>query len=112
MGELYRSADLFISMSKEAEGFGLPALEAMACGIPAILSGISSYRSFDEMPDYALFADPPTPEMVALAIKKIASESSLKRHLIERGIVVAGQFTKEKMLQRLTDAFGKILHGT
>jgi glycosyltransferase involved in cell wall biosynthesis len=112
MGELYRSADIFISMSKEAEGFGLPALEAMACGVPAILSGISSYRSFDEMQDYALFADPPTPEMVALAIKRVASETSLRRHLIERGIVVAGQFTKEKVLQRLTDAFRKILHGT
>jgi glycosyltransferase involved in cell wall biosynthesis len=112
MGELYRSADLFISMSKEAEGFGLPALEAMACGVPTILSKISSYCSFDEMPDYAVFADPPTPEMVAIAIKRITSEASLRRHLIERGIVVAGQFTKERVLQRLTDAFGKILHGT
>lgn len=112
MGELYRSADLFISMSKEAEGFGLPALEAMACGVPVILSGISSYRGFEELPDYALFVDPPTPEMVALAIKKIASEPSLRRHLIDRGGVVAGKFTKEKVLQRLTNAFGKILHGT
>jgi glycosyltransferase involved in cell wall biosynthesis len=112
MGDLYRSADLFLSLSKEAEGFGLPALEAMACGIPTILSGISSYYSFDEIRDYALFVDPPGPEQAALAVKRIASEPALRQHLSERGLTVAGQFTKEKVLQRLTDTFDKILHGT
>ncbi|MEW6585928.1 MAG: glycosyltransferase [Nitrospirota bacterium] len=51
MGEIYRKADLLVSMSKECEGFGLPALEAMACGIPTILSRISSHTGFGETQD-------------------------------------------------------------
>lgn len=110
MGDIYRGSDLFVSMSKEAEGFGLPALEAMACGVPAILSRISSYCSFDKLNDYAFFADPPTPEQVAIAIKKIFSEAPLRRHLVERGLSVAGKFSREQALERLSDALGKILH--
>lgn len=107
MGEIYRRADLFISMSKEAEGFGLPALEAMGCGVPAILSKISSYTSFDDRRDYALFLDP-DPEALAEAISKLFHDSASRERLIRKGLNVAAKFTPDALLTRIINAFGDI----
>jgi len=109
MGEIFRNADLFISTSKEAEGFGLPALEAMGCGVPTILSRISSYTSFADPQDYALFVDDTAPEVLAEAIREICHNKSLRQRLISRGLAVAETFTKEKVLQRIQNAFENIL---
>ncbi|MEW6416502.1 MAG: glycosyltransferase [Nitrospirota bacterium] len=110
MGEIYRNADVFISMSKEAEGFGLPAMEAMGCGIPTILSKISSYTSFDETPDYALFVESSDYESLAEKISEISQNRSLREKLIEQGLTVADKFTKEKVVDRLNNAFETILN--
>ena len=110
MGTIYKNADLLISMSKEAEGFGLPALEAMGCGIPTILSNISSFISFDEPLDYALFIEPSDTEALAEAISKLFHDSVLRERLARRGLLVAEKFTKEKVVHRLENAFEKILH--
>lgn len=110
MGEIYRDADLLVSVSKEAEGFGLPALEAMACGVPVILSSIPSYRSFDAKQDYALFVEPSDTEALADAIVKLANDISLRDRLSRRGLEVAGKFTGEKARQRLTAAMEEIFY--
>jgi glycosyltransferase involved in cell wall biosynthesis len=108
MGEIYRSADLFVSMSKEAEGFGLPALEAMACGVPTVLSNISSYMSFDELLDYAVFVEPADPEALANAIGELFYDRPLREKLIRRGLTVVEKFTKEAVVARLETAFNAI----
>jgi glycosyltransferase involved in cell wall biosynthesis len=110
MGKLYRSADLFVSTSRDAEGFGLPALEAMASGIPTILSTISSYTSFDDPQDYALFVKPEDHEAVAKAISELVHNASLREKLVRRGLEIAGQFTEAKVLTGLIAAFENILH--
>lgn len=110
MGEIYRNADLFISTSHEAEGFGLPALEAMGCGIPTILSNISSYTSFDYPLDYALFIDPSDTKALEEGISRLYHDSSLRDRLASRGLSVAENFTKEKVVSRLENAFAEILH--
>ncbi len=109
MGEIYRSADLCISMSKEEEGFGLPALEAMGCGVPTILSRISSHTSFDDPPDYALFSEPSDPDALAGAIHSVFSDRLLRERLVRRGLFVAGKFTRESVLKRLTGALAEII---
>lgn len=109
MGEIYRNANLFISISKEAEGFGLPALEAMACGVPVILSKISSYTAFDEIQDYALFVEPSNHVALADAISQVFNNKSLRERLRQRGISVADQFNREDVLDRLIKAFEDII---
>ncbi len=109
MGKIYRNADLLVSTSKEAEGFGLPALEAMACGVPVILSRISSFTSFGEKQDYALFVEPMDVESVAKAIAEIVNSRTLREKLIRRGLEIAGKFTKEKVVERLQSAFKEII---
>ena len=108
MGRFYREADLFVSMSKEAEGFGLPAVEALSCGVPAILSTITSYTSFDPAPDYARFVDPLDVEGLADAIVETVRNPSLRKNLIRGGLRVAGKFTRECLQSRLTQALTTI----
>ena len=110
MGEIFRKADLFISVSKEAEGFGLPAIEAMSCGVPTILSRISSHLSFDQTTDYALFVDGSDPESLAYAVEKIFRNRSLRERLVRRGQIVVSKFSEENLMNSINDCFEKILY--
>ena len=47
VAEIFRSVDLFVGASSEVEGFGLPTLEAMACGIPCVVTDIGAFRGLD-----------------------------------------------------------------
>jgi glycosyltransferase involved in cell wall biosynthesis len=107
MGSFYRNADLLISMSKEAEGFGLPPLEAMASGIPTILSKVPSHLSYDEPADYAVFVAP-NPEQLCKAIVTICTDREMRDRLSKRGLSVAEKFNKESVLLRLVRAFKDI----
>ncbi len=108
MGNIYRNSDIFISMSTNEEGFGLPALEAMACGVPAILSSIPSYLGFDDSPDFAIFAES-RPEAVSEAILHLYKNAKARHKLIKKGFSVSGKFTKEALLARLTKTFKEII---
>ncbi len=108
MGEIYRNADVLISMSKEAEGFGLPPLEAMACGVPTILSRIPSHLAYDDINDYAVFTEM-NPEAVSNAIQILYKNKELRQRLSARGLSVAAKFTKKSVLSRLTAAFKDII---
>ncbi len=111
MGEIYRNADILVSMSKEEEGFGLPALEAIGCRVPTILSRISSHTSFDEPQDYALFVEPSDSDALAEAIGELMRNRPLRERLARRGLEVAGKFTKENVGKRLIAACEKIKSG-
>lgn len=111
MGRIYRSSDMLISLSMDTEGFGLPVLEAMACGIPTILSRIPSHLSFDDPVDYALFVDS-QPEALSEAIQKICEDPRLRLSLSNRGLAVAEKYTPEALLDRLIDAFRCIISRT
>jgi glycosyltransferase involved in cell wall biosynthesis len=108
IGEIYRNADILVSMSKEEEGFGLPAMEAMGCGVPTILSKISSHTCFDDPRDYALFVEPSDTDALASAIGELMRNRPLRERLARRGLEVAGNFTKENVVKRLIAAFEKI----
>jgi len=101
MVALVHSCDLFISGSHEEEGFGLPAAEAMASMLPTVLTSISSYRSFDEQHDYALFALPSDPVDLGEKLIDLLEDEELRGRLARRGGEVAESFRKEKVAERL-----------
>jgi len=111
MGVIYRSSDMLISLSTEAEGFGMPVLEAMACGVPTILSRIPSHLGFDDPHDYALFVDS-QPEALSEAVWRMCHDASLRLRLANRGLAVADKFIPGTLLARLINAFGSILADT
>lgn len=88
--ELYRGALLFVYPSLY-EGFGLPVLEAMACGTPVITSNRASLP--EVAGDAALLVDPTRPEALAAAMTSIISNGELRQGLRAKGLARARAFT-------------------
>ena len=77
----------------------LPPIEAMALGCPVIASNVSG--ATEQLGDAALFVDPKQPEEIALAIKALWDDSSLRQKLIELGFNRAKQWTTEDYVKKL-----------
>jgi glycosyltransferase involved in cell wall biosynthesis len=90
---LYMSARAFIFPSFY-EGFGLPALEAMACGCPVIAADIPSLR--EVCGDAAVYCDPYRPLDIAEKIRLVMADKMLRDDLRRRGLERARLFTWEK----------------
>ncbi len=103
MAELYRSMDIFISSSLEGEGFGLPAMEALASGVPSIFTEISSYRNFGTGRDFAYFVPTHRPDRIAEGVLTFIEDRGLRERCQEKGIDVARGFTLERTRQDLTN---------
>jgi len=88
--DLYRGALLFVYPSLY-EGFGLPVLEAMACGTPVITSNCTSLP--EVAGDAALLVDPTRPEALAAAMTSIIYDGGLCQGLRAKGIARARAFT-------------------
>jgi alpha-1,3-rhamnosyl/mannosyltransferase len=89
LAALYRGAIALVMPSRE-EGFGLPALEAMASGCAVITSNAAALVEITD--DAALHVDP-TAASLADAMARIASDESLRAALASRGIARAKHFT-------------------
>jgi glycosyltransferase involved in cell wall biosynthesis len=76
------------------EGFGLPLVEAMACGVPVIASNTSSFP--EVVGDAALLVPPTQPEAFAEAIQRVRSDETLRRTMIEKGLSRAASFRWDK----------------
>jgi glycosyltransferase involved in cell wall biosynthesis len=72
------------------EGFGLPVIEAMACGTPVVTSNVSSLP--EVAGDAALLTDPNDPESIAEAMVRIVKDEALKTELIRRGAARASEY--------------------
>jgi glycosyltransferase involved in cell wall biosynthesis len=76
------------------EGFGLPVLEAMACGTPVITSNLSSLPEVTG--DAALLVNPYSIEEIAAAMESIVTDSKLRSRLADLSLTRASQFSWEK----------------
>jgi len=96
----YRSASAFVYPSL-FEGFGIPPLEAMACGTPVVTSNTSSLP--EVAGDAALLIDPYDEQELANALLRIVKDEPLRARLRERGLAQSKKFTwrnaAEKTLQ-------------
>jgi glycosyltransferase involved in cell wall biosynthesis len=90
--DLYAGASVFAFPSLY-EGFGLPPLEAMACGTPVICSTASSLP--EVVDDAGMLIDPMDIDLWAAALRQVLSEPGLARQLSEKGIVQARKFSYE-----------------
>jgi glycosyltransferase involved in cell wall biosynthesis len=95
---LYAGADIFVFPSLY-EGFGLPPLEAMACGTPVIVSNVSSLP--EVVGDAALMVDPYDIEGMAKAMYKVLSDVELSEEMRRKGLERAKSFSWEQTAQSI-----------
>ena len=90
---LYNTAQMLVWPSLY-EGFGLPPLEAMACGAPVVVSNTSSLP--EVVGDAALLVDPTNVDELTVAIWRLLSDQALRQELIGKGFKRAACFSWER----------------
>jgi glycosyltransferase involved in cell wall biosynthesis len=90
---IYNLADVFV-LTSVYEGFGIPVIEAMACGCPVIASKTGALPEVGG--NAAQYVDPSNPEEIAEAIKKVLVEKTSRAELVNKGLNRANDFSWEK----------------
>lgn len=96
--QLYNQADLFVYPSLY-EGFGLPLLEAMTCGVPLVSSRAGSLG--EVAGDAAILVDPQSEEEMASGMRRGLSDDALRGRLIEAGLERVREFSWDEMAGRI-----------
>ncbi len=81
------------------EGFGIPIIEAMRCGIPVITSNASSTAEIGK--DAAILVNPSRPDELSVAMKQVWDDPELRQDLIVKGTERAKQFSWDKTADNL-----------
>lgn len=93
LAEAYQRAHVF-ALPSRYEGFGLPVLEAMACGCPVVCSRAGSLPEIAG--EAASYVDPLTAENLAAALHQVLTQADFARRLSQAGLKRAGAFSWEK----------------
>lgn len=102
----YRASDLFVGPARPEEGFGLPVLEALACGLPCVLSDTPGHREIAG--DAAIYFPDGDPEGLAAALPRLAMPEARARARTE-GPRVASRFDAGGVAANLEAAFERAL---
>ena len=89
------------------EGFGLPVLEAMACGTPVLASNVSSLP--EVAGEAALLVAPHRPEEIAKGLTKLITNANLRRRLVELGFQQIQEFSWDKAATQVLKIFERTL---
>lgn len=102
LAEAYRGATFLMLVSLE-EGFGLPVVEAMACGTPVLTSNTSALKEIAG--DAAVTVDPNDVQDITVAIERLAADGALRSVLRARGIERSKIFRWDKVAARVSQVF-------
>ncbi len=101
--ELYNQSAIFVSPSLQ-EGWGLPPMEAMACGCACICTRIQGHTEFmDEQT--AILVNPRDVQGLIAGVCRLMEDSSYRMHLAYQGIQRVAQFSCEQSVNRLENLF-------
>ncbi|MFC1658434.1 glycosyltransferase family 4 protein [Candidatus Omnitrophota bacterium] len=103
---LYNASEYFVFPSLY-EGFGIPVLEAMSCGIPVITSNVSSLPEIAG--DAALYVNPYDEVDIARKMEKAVEDKDLRKALVSRGTKRAKEFSWDKMARETLEVYEEVL---
>lgn len=106
LAELYRYSDIFLFPSLH-EGFGIPLVEAMACGTPVITSDRGSLP--EVVGNAGIMIDPLNPSMIADKVQKITSDEKFRNSLTANGFKRVKVFTIENQFLAISSVLEKAL---
>ena len=106
---LYSGAVAFIFPSLY-EGFGLPPLEAMACGAPVLCSNAASLP--EVVADAAITFDPYNVDAMATVMRQVLADADVRETLRQRGLARATQFTWERTARETWAVYQRVLEAT
>lgn len=99
--QLFLTAEVFVFPTLY-EGFGLPPLEAMACGCPVVVSNCGSLP--EVCGDAAVYVNPYDPKDIADGILKVLTDKNLRQQLIKKGFEQVKKFTWESSVTKFIEA--------
>jgi hypothetical protein len=105
---LYNGASVFVLPSLY-EGFGLPLLEAMACGTPVVASSVSSIP--EVAGEAAILVDPLDPESIADGLKVALFDTARRQKLVESGLKRSKEFSWEKAARETFEVYRECAQG-
>ena len=103
--DLYARASMLVLPSFD-EGFGIPALEAMAMGVPVI--GANRGALPEVLGGAGLLIDPDNPETIADAMGRVLDDAALRRRMADAGVARAAQYTWKSSAERLYATYRSI----
>lgn len=101
----FHLAKAFVSISLY-EGFGLPALEAMTSGCPAVLSNLGAHPEIAQ--GAALFVYPYGPHRIAEALNQVITNTSARETLVKQGLERAQFFDRKKIAKRMLEIYQEV----
>lgn len=105
----YNASELFVYPSFY-EGFGLPPVEAMSCGIPVIASNITSLP--EVLGNSALLVNPNDIDCLSQSIYNVLTDNNLKCSLVKKGLLRASGFSWNKTAKETLYSYNKIIQNT
>lgn len=102
---IYNLATIFVFPSR-MEGFGLPILEAMACGCPVVCGKVSSLP--EVAGEAAYFVDIRSVDALAEGIEKVFDDSQLQKELSEKGLEQVKKFSWKKTAEETMEVYKKV----
>lgn len=106
LARLYNAARC-LTLPSYYEGFGLPPLEAMACGTPVVVSNRSSLP--EVVGDAGLLIDPDSPEDLSTALARVLDDGQLRASLRQRGLVRASEFSWTRAARQTMAVYEQVL---
>jgi glycosyltransferase involved in cell wall biosynthesis len=102
----YRESDLFVGSARAEEGFGLPSLEALACGLPCLLSDVPGHREIGG--EAASYFEDGNPQSLAAALPPMLTPEARARARVA-GPTEAARYDSAFVAERLEHAFREAL---
>ena len=110
LADLYRQAAVFIFPSL-FEGFGLPPLEAMACGAPVVTTACGGISEFARDGENCLMVPPADADALAQAILRLLGDPHLRARLSSAGVETARPWTWTRTVDQVDHFLRQVLSG-